>query len=466
MAACGAQASSWLQTGGSVVTRFGLGLRWRAVFFVLLPVLLVWPAASEAGTQWRTPITLSGAGGFSPRIDVDAQGNAIAVWVEPYISTPPTSYNRIKAAVRPKDGSFGAAQFVSPDLVNALEPRVAVDKNGNALVIWTEDVPSPGFDRVKSSYRPAGGSFGAVQTISADGANAFNPDVAFDDDGNATAIWARGINIETSFRPVGGASVFGPVTTLSTNSGTSYAYEPRVAGEDSGKAVAVWTRFDGGLNELRVQVAERKQPAYMVPGSANSLNVSLVPVMKQCGTGGNPAIAKHAPPMAIGSCTGVVTTGTAHVGANNVSSASITVVPGNFLTAANEADIQYVVSATDVRSTSKTGPDYNPNASGPDLTFDARLRITDSRNGTGQTDAATMVDIGFGVPVDCVVTGGSDGSNCNVNTTANAVNPGSIVEGKDMVIQAFRYFLKDSGPNGIRGDVDDKLFEQQGWFSP
>ena len=443
------------------MTRFGLGLRWRAFFLVLLPVLLVWPAASEAGTQWRTPITLSGAGGFSPRIDVDAQGNAIAVWVE-----PDAGFNRIKAAVRPKDGSFGAAQFVSPSGVNTLEPRVAVDNNGNALVVWTEDVVSPGFDRIKGSYRPAGGAFGAVQTISADGANAFNPDVAFDDDGNATAIWARGINIETAFRPVGGASVFGPVTTLSNNSGSSYAYEPRIAGEDTGKAVAVWTRFDGVLNELRVQVAERKQPGYMVPASAPSMTFALVPIFKQCGTGGNPALGNHSPPMATGSCSSIATTGTAHVGVNNVGSASLTVVPGNFLTSANEADVQYQISTTDVRSTNVNGADYNPSAGGPDLTFDARIRITDSRNGPGQTDPGTTTDTTFPVPVNCVTTGGPDGSNCNANTTSNAITPGSVLEGQDEVIQAFRYFLRDSGPNGIRGDSDDKFFEQQGFFAP
>ena len=443
------------------MNRLGLGVRWRAIFLILLPALLVWPAAAQAGTQWRTPVTLSGAGGFSPRIDVDPQGNAIAVWVE-----PDSGFNRIKAAVRPKDGSFGAAAFISPSGVNTLEPRVGVDNSGNAIVIWTEDAVTPAFDRIKASYRPAGGSFGAAQTISADGQNAFNPDVKFDDDGNAFAIWARGINIETSLRPVGGASVFGPVTTLSNNSGASYAYEPRIAGEDNAKAVAVWTRFDSVANTLRVQVAERKQPGYMVPASAPSTTFALVPIFKQCGTGGNPALASHAPPLSVGSCTGIATTGTAHVGANNVSTGTITAIPGNFLTAANEADIQYTVSATDVRATSITGPDYNPNVSGPDLTFDARIRITDSNNGATATDPGTTTDTTFPIPVDCVPTAGTDGSNCNANTTANTISPGWVVEGKDLVVQSFRYFLRDSGPNGIRGDSDDKFFEQQGFFTP
>jgi hypothetical protein len=149
-----------------------------------------------------------------------------------------------------------------------------------------------------------------------------------------------------------------------------------------------------------------------------------------------------------------------------VGSASLTVVPGNFLTAANEADVQFQVSTTDVRSTSVLGPDYNPVATGPDLTFNARIRITDSNNGPGATDPGTTTDTTFPIPVDCVTTASADGSNCSANTTSNAISPGSVVEGKDEVIQAFRFFLADAGPDAIRGNADDKFFEQQGFFAP
>jgi hypothetical protein len=58
------------------------------------------------------------------------------------------------------------------------------------------------------------------------------------------------------------------------------------------------------------------------------------------------------------------------------------------------------------------------------------------------------------------------GASCDVNTTANAVAPGAIKENKRSVIQVFRVRVNDSGSNGVSGDSDDLLFEQQGVYIP
>jgi hypothetical protein len=44
--------------------------------------------------------------------------------------------------------------------------------------------------------------------------------------------------------------------------------------------------------------------------------------------------------------------------------------------------------------------------------------------------------------------------------------PGVIQEGKRTVIDVFRARLNDAGVNGVRGDSDDKLFAQQGYYVP
>jgi hypothetical protein len=58
------------------------------------------------------------------------------------------------------------------------------------------------------------------------------------------------------------------------------------------------------------------------------------------------------------------------------------------------------------------------------------------------------------------------GSSCAADTSADALMPGAIKEGADANVQVFRLRLTDSGPNGVRGDSDDQLFEQQGIFVP
>jgi plastocyanin len=205
------------------------------------------------------------------------------------------------------------------------------------------------------------------------------------------------------------------------------------------------------------------KPPYQAPQSASPLNVSLVPVFKPCGSGGN---GSHSPPLAVGSCGPPVTLAVAHVGSQGTGSAQLSVTPGNPNTAADEADVALTASSTDVRDGSATGPDYGPNPRGPDMTLVTRFRITDLSNGTSQTDPATAAEIDFSVPVDCATTTGSGGSNCTASTTADAVMPGVIKEGRSMVIQVFRVRLNDSGPDNTRNNADDTLFEQQGIFEP
>jgi len=188
-------------------------------------------------------------------------------------------------------------------------------------------------------------------------------------------------------------------------------------------------------------------------------------VFRQCGTGANPANGGHAAPLSGPSCTPTATSATAHVGPHASATAGLTVVAGNPSTPADEADLNLSAALSDVRATSPSGPDYNPSA-GADLTLVAKWRITDLFNGTTHTGAGTATDLDFPVPISCQPTAGSDGSNCNANTSADAVTPGSIPEGKAMEVATFRTRVNDSGPDGVRGNADDKLFEQQGYFVP
>lgn len=86
---------------------------------------------------------------------------------------------------------------------------------------------------------------------------------------------------------------------------------------------------------------------------------------------------------------------------------------------------------------------------------------------TTSNRAATMVDILFPVPVDCLPTAAAAlGSVCGANTTANALVPGSVIAGKQAVVETGEIVALDSGPNGTRGDSDDETFATQGVFLP
>jgi hypothetical protein len=66
--------------------------------------------------------------------------------------------------------------------------------------------------------------------------------------------------------------------------------------------------------------------------------------------------------------------------------------------------------------------------------------------------------VDFSVPVDCVNTVDTNiGASCTANTSADAVVPGVIKEGKNAVVDVFRVRLNDFG---------NKNFAMQGIYNP
>ena len=211
---------------------------------------IVQAAGRAAGGSFGAPQDLSAAGqkaGF-PEVAVDGQGNAIAVW-----SRFDGTNFIVQAAARAAGGSFGAPQDLSAAGQKAGFSQVAVDGQGNAIAVWSR------FDGtnfiVQAAARAAGGSFGAPQDLSAAGQGAFNPQVAFDGQGNAIAVWHRfdGTNtiVQAAARAAGGS--FGAPQDLSA-AGQKASF-PEVAVDGQGNAIAVWRRFDG--TNFIVQAAAR-----------------------------------------------------------------------------------------------------------------------------------------------------------------------------------------------------------------
>lgn len=220
--------------------------------------------------------------------------------------------------------------------------------------------------------------------------------------------------------------------------------------------------------DSNLDVYERRI-GYVAPQTAPTINAALVPVFKQCGTGGNPTNAKHAPPLSVGSCAPSPSSSVAKVGSSSQGSAQLTVVPGDSdPTNGDQADVTILASLSDVQTAA--GADYAPNPSGADVTLVYRLRDTDLDNCTGcpsgYESPGTTTDLDFSVPINCAPTPGPQGSTCAVNTTADAVLSNMTHENKQTVAQIFRLRLNDAGANGVRGDGDDKLFAHAGLFVP
>ena len=146
-----------------------------------------------------------------------------------------------------------APQDLSAAGQDAYDPQVAFDGQGNAIAVWSR------FDGtnfiVQAAARAASGSFGAAQDVSAAGQKAGFPEVAVDGQGNAIAVWQRfdGTNfiVQAAARAAGGS--FGSPQDLSAAGQT--ANDPQVAVDGQGNAIAVWSRSNG--TNFIVQAAAR-----------------------------------------------------------------------------------------------------------------------------------------------------------------------------------------------------------------
>jgi RTX calcium-binding nonapeptide repeat (4 copies) len=220
-------------------------LELAALLTGLLIVVFPQTGASELKPDTISPARFSGSG---PRIDSDGSGDVIAVWRE-----LDDDEAAIRAAFRPRGGSFGDSVRISAPVAAAESPEVAMDKLGNAVAVWQQS--TNGRDSVvEAAIRPTGGEWSPSEALSQPGEPAFTADVKIAD-GQATAVWVVNVNrvpvIRSASRTMTGP--WSETKTISNSAGPSSA--PSVALDDHGGAVAAW-QWGDGANRL-IQAAVR-----------------------------------------------------------------------------------------------------------------------------------------------------------------------------------------------------------------
>jgi hypothetical protein len=112
---------------------------------------------------------------------------------------------------------------------------------------------------------------------------------------------------------------------------------------------------------------------------------------------------------------------------------------GTLTARAVSADVRLGVTLTDVRNKADLS-DYAGSLQGA-----ASLRITDRLNGPGLDEAATLGDLTLTFPVPCTATAGPAdiGSTCTVATTADAITPGMVPEGKRTIWELSQVEVRD-----------------------
>jgi len=106
------------------------------------PEMHIYANRYEKDQGWGTPEPIGTSGSaFYPDIAFDPSGNALAVWFKLDLSVAPDAFqvwsNRYTA-----DEGWTSAEAISQygNIIGTFEPEIWIDQNGDALAIWSRGV--------------------------------------------------------------------------------------------------------------------------------------------------------------------------------------------------------------------------------------------------------------------------------------------------------------------------------------
>jgi WD40-like Beta Propeller Repeat len=208
--------------------------------------------------------------------------------------------------------------------------------------------------------------------------------------------------------------------------------------------------------------------SYPRPKGATPFYGSLTTAYKPC----TAPDRTHGPPLVHPSCSSLqmtsdyLTVGTGDSNqrpARNEGYLRLGVVPGNPATPADEADVALEFFSDDIFT--KALADYTG-----ELRAKVLLQITDKNNtpNPGGPGAATTTSIPLELTVGCTpVADPQEGSACTASTSADALAPGTVKEGRRAIWELGRVEVYDGGADGdAQTPAGDTLFATQGLFIP
>ena len=194
------------------------------------------------GESWQvSPDDLSDPGGSAdaPQIAVDAAGDATAVWIR----SDGTSFI-VQAKTKPFEESWQDLDNLSDPGRDAFVPQIAMDADGNATAVWQRYGGNNYIAQAKT--KPFRESWQDLDTLSASGQDALEPQIAVDAAGNATAIWlgTNGTNyiVQAKTKPFGESWQENPDNLSAAGQDV---YMPQIAVDAAGNVTAVWVRYSG-----------------------------------------------------------------------------------------------------------------------------------------------------------------------------------------------------------------------------
>jgi len=219
----------------------------------------LWSNRYAAGSGWgiaqRIETDDRGAA-TEPRVAFGTGGDAMAVWRQSDGTNTDIWANRYSSA-----GGWGVAQLIETETGGAggaSSVDLAIDASGNALAVWHQaDAANRGGIRSNRYTVGVGWGTATIVTMGSVGPGDLGPDVGMDKNGNAIAVWTTTDGTRPHIRPAYFTAASGwtlPVANRILNGGGSSGLLPRIAVDGSGNAVAVWLQADSSSRDTTYSV--------------------------------------------------------------------------------------------------------------------------------------------------------------------------------------------------------------------
>ena len=195
---------------------------------------------SATGGTWSGETAIgSGANGYIPQIAVDNDGNAIAIWLEDASPSPYSVWiNRYSG------DAWGTATEMENGVNVSAKPQIGIDAQGNGIAVWKDDTNG----RLRYNAYSFDTGWGTAANLENGTNNTFIPQLAVDTEGHAIAVWRQYsdstiISSVWTSRYVSGTGWGTPM--MLEEDDTAPISSPDVAFDKNGNAFAIWIQDQG-----------------------------------------------------------------------------------------------------------------------------------------------------------------------------------------------------------------------------
>ncbi len=183
---------------------------------------------SSADVLTPTDPTLS-----QPQVAVDGDGGVIAAWLH-FDGT----HRRVQVVERPAGGNWSTPFDLSSATKDAAWPRLAVDRNGHAVLAWLSTTPGSTSGRIEVALRTGGGLWSLPRGVSALTTNLWNPQVAIDATGRGAVVWEENSAIMAATQAGHRAPFMAPVQLSAVGEPSNW---PSLAVDDAGHLAVAYS---------------------------------------------------------------------------------------------------------------------------------------------------------------------------------------------------------------------------------